>query len=271
MDGPAGGGPTRGAAIIAKPRGGQRFNTVCGQITGARAWAALKSLDDSWPEDRVTVQLVIGNKNYSSWSLRPWLLMRVKDIAFEEVLIPLYQTDSQQRLRSLGTSGKVPVLIDGALSIWDSLAITEYLAETFPEAGIWPRTTAARARARSISAEMHSGFNALRAQMPMNLRVSRPWAGRTPESLADISRITALWEDCLCRFGGGTEPFLFGSFSAADAFFAPVVTRLTTYSVPLSPTCQQYVEAIQALPALQEWTAAAVAEPWRIAASEIDG
>jgi glutathione S-transferase len=220
------------------------------------------------------MKLVIGNKNYSSWSLRPWLLMKLKNIPFEEVLVPLYQADSKARQLAYSAAGKVPVLIDGDCTIWDSLAIAEYLAERFPQRHLWPSEIGARALARSVSAEMHAGFGHLRAKMPMNLRVSHPQQGRTPEVLADIARICAIWEDCRARYGSDddgarTRPFLFGDFTIADAFFAPVVTRFLSYAVPLSPVCARYVEAVRALPAMNEWYQAGMVERERLAICEI--
>ncbi|MES2683164.1 MAG: glutathione S-transferase family protein [Pseudomonadota bacterium] len=213
------------------------------------------------------MKLVIGNKNYSSWSLRPWLLMQVLDLPFEEVLIPLYQPGSRETLLTLTPSGKVPTLIDGELVIWDSLAIVEYLAEQYPGVAVWPADAEARATARCVAAEMHAGFAALRNHMPMNLRASHPGKGHTPEVLADIARITELWLDCRARFGS-EGPFLFGPFSAADAFYAPVVTRFLSYGVSLPAVCREYVEAVRTLPAMQVWYAAGIAETDRIAASE---
>ncbi|MDE2149564.1 MAG: glutathione S-transferase family protein [Gammaproteobacteria bacterium] len=214
------------------------------------------------------MKLIIGNKNYSSWSLRPWLLLRAAGIEFEEVLIPLYREDSKARQLAYSPAGKVPALIDGEITVWDSLAIVEYLAEKFPDRGIWPRDPAARTRARSICAEMHSGFPALRNSMPMNLRGRHPGCGRTPETLADIARIVAVWEDCRAYFGAGGA-FLFGAFCAADVFYAPVVTRFVTYDVQLPPTAAAYRDAVLALSALREWTAAGATEPERIAMSEL--
>lgn len=213
------------------------------------------------------MKLVIGNKNYSSWSLRPWLLMRVLDLPFEEELIPLYEPDSKPRLLERAPHGKVPALHDGDLVIWDSLAIVEYLAEQYPGVEVWPHDTDARALARSVACEMHSGFSALRSHMPMNLRAALPGKGRRPEVIEDIERIQDLWQDCRERFGE-RGPFLFGAFSAADAFFAPVVTRFVTYDVPLVGVCADYRDTILGLPALQEWYAAGVAETARIPASE---
>jgi glutathione S-transferase len=213
------------------------------------------------------MKLIIGNKNYSSWSLRAWLLMRVNSIAFDEERIPLDLANSKASILTYSAAGKVPVLIDGDTTVWDTLAITEYLAEKFPSLPIWPQEAKARAQARSVSAEMHSGFAALRAAMPMNCRGSYPDKGINAESLADIARITALWQQCRERFGGEGE-FLFGKFSAADAFFAPVTARFITYAVPLTPVGESYVKAVSALPAMREWVAAGTAESETIAADE---
>jgi glutathione S-transferase len=206
--------------------------------------------------------LVVGNKNYSSWSLRPWLAMRQAAIAFDETVIPLYRADSKPALLRHSPAGKVPVLKHGSRTVWDSLAIMEYLAESFPAAGLWPNDAAAHALARSISAEMHAGFAALRATMPMNLREQLRGRGRGGAA-ADIERVTAIWRDCRARFGE-RGPFLFGAFSIADAMYAPVATRFRTYGVELDPTCQAYADAVLALPAFLEWQAAAREEPWVI-------
>ena len=203
--------------------------------------------------------LVIGNKNYSSWSLRPWLAMRMAGIPFREVRIPLYTPDSSAALSTWSPSGRVPLLQDGTLKVWESLAIGEYLAERFPDAGLWPRSREARAVARSVSAEMHSGFAALRSAMPMNIRQRHPDSGRTPECLRDIGRVLAIWRDCRARFGEGGN-FLFGRFSIADAMYAPVVLRFRTYGVALDGAAKGYADAVMALPALQEWVADAEQE-----------
>lgn len=214
------------------------------------------------------MRLVIGNKNYSSWSLRPWLLMREKHIAFEEIRVPLARADTREALLRYSPSAKVPVLIDASLTVWDSLAIIEYLAEAYPRSGIWPARPTARATARAVSAEIHSSFAALREAMPMNLRVQHPGCGHTPAAMRDVTRIVAIWEDCLARHHG-EGAFLFGGFCAADAMYAPAVTRFATYGVELPPASAAYCAAIRALPAMREWTAAALTEPERIAASEI--
>lgn len=200
--------------------------------------------------------LVIGNKNYSSWSLRPWLAMKQSGIAFDESRIPLYQPQSKAQLLEHSPAGKVPVLHDADITVWDSLAICEYLAERFPQSSLWPQDARDRAHARAVSAEMHSGFPNLRSCMPMNLRSSYPGRGHTPEVDAEIARIAAMWSDCRERHAA-RGPFLFGVFSIADAMYAPVATRFITYAVDLPPVCAQYVERLRALPALQAWYAAA--------------
>ncbi len=201
-----------------------------------------------------TPTLIIGNRNYSSWSLRPWLAMKQLGIAFQEVRIPLYGPGYKEELLRYNPAGKVPCLIDGATRVWDSLAILEYLAESHRE--LWPAAPAARAVARTISAEMHSGFAALRQNMPMNVRKRFPGKGHTTEALADVARVKAIWSDCRARFNG-TGPFLFGRFSAADAMYAPVVLRFRTYEVALPADCRAYAEAMLALSAMVEWIDAA--------------
>ena len=203
--------------------------------------------------------LVIGNKAYSSWSLRPWLLMKQAGIGFEEVRLSLYAEDAKRKLLQHSPTGKVPVLKDGDLTVWDSLAICEYLAERHPEKQLWPAQPAARARARSISAEMHSGFANLRSQMPMNVRREIPGRARTPDVAAEVARIEAIWNECRGRHGAD-GPFLFGAFSIADAMYAPVASRFRTYGVALAGAGTQYVAAIHALPAMREWIAGAHAE-----------
>ncbi|BAM89170.1 putative glutathione S-transferase [Bradyrhizobium oligotrophicum S58] len=213
----------------------------------------------------MTLKLVIGNKNYSSWSMRPWLALRGCDIAFEEIVIPLYTDDPADKARILSHSpaGKVPVLIDGAITVWDSLAIIEYLAERFPEAGLWPADAAARAQARSVSAEMHSGFQALRNECPMNLhRPLRP-VELSADAKANIARVEEIWRDCRARYGAG-GPFLFGRFGGADAMFAPVVTRLHTFAVPVAADTRAYMDTMMAMPAFAEWVKDGLAETWTI-------
>lgn len=200
--------------------------------------------------------LFVGNKNYSSWSLRAWLALKVLGIPFEEKYIPLYRADSKARILEHSPSGKVPCLVDGATTVWDSLAILEYLAERHPS--LWPADRAERARARAVSAEMHSGFPNLRQHMSMNVRRRYPGKGRTPEVLEEIARIEAMW-------AAARTPFLFGGFTAADAMYAPVVLRFRTYAVELRGAARGYYDAVLALPAMQEWIDAAGREAEAIA------
>jgi glutathione S-transferase len=217
----------------------------------------------------MALTLVIGNKNYSSWSMRPWLAMKVTGIAFDEVVISLDAPDFKQRLSKISGTGKVPALVGGNVAVWESLAILEYLAETFPQAGLWPADAQARAHARAIASEMHAGFVPLRRHCPMN--IWRPVKRRelTPDVSANVRRIDAMWTDCRMRFGGG-GPFLFGKFSAADAMYAPVVSRFHTYAVDVGPAAAAYMDAVMALPAWAEWTTAAIKEPWVLPADEPD-
>jgi len=203
------------------------------------------------------LKLVIGDHNYSSWSLRPWLVLKQAGLPFETVRIRLRESGTKAEIYKYSPSGKVPCLIDGEVIAWDSLAICEYLAERKPS--LWPASSQARAEARCISAEMHSGFGALRHSMPMEIHASKPYDGRTPEVAADIARIVSIWESCRSRFAKDGD-FLFGSFSIADAMFAPVVWRFLTYAVELPPASRAWVETMCALPAMQEWRAAALAE-----------
>jgi glutathione S-transferase len=217
--------------------------------------------------------LVIGNKNYSSWSLRGWLMAKIAGIDFEEVLVPLDLPESQASIRKHSPSGKVPVLLHRGLAIWESLAIAEYLNDLKPEASLWPPAVAARAHARSVSSEMHAGFVELRTNMPMNIRASYPGKGMTPAVRAEIERIAGLWRDCRKRFAGAApkdDGFLFGAFGAADAMYAPVVTRFRTYGVKLDSDTEAYCEAVLAHPAMKEWSDAAKNEPWLIASAELD-
>lgn len=203
--------------------------------------------------------LIIGNKNYSSWSLRPWLLMRHLGLPFREVRIALYTPESKDQIRRYSPSGKVPCLVDGALAVWDSLAICEYLAERHADLHAWPEDRAARAVARAMSAEMHSGFQNLRSNMSMNCRRRFPGLGRTVEVAGEIERIQRSWSEARERHAGD-GPFLFGKFSVADAMYAPVVLRFRTYAVQLTPVCREYADTILALPAMQQWLADAEAE-----------
>ena len=196
--------------------------------------------------------LVIGNKNYSSWSMRPWVLMRQLGIAFEERKLRFHSTEWDAEIERWSPSRLVPVLWRGSQSVWDSLAIMETLHEWHPEKNVWPRDDSARAFARSIAAEMHSGFRDLRASMPMNIRSAHPGKGMTPEVKANIERIERLWGEARGRFGAG-GPFLFGAFSAADAMYAPVVMRFRTYGVSPGPEAARYCEAMLAAPGVRAW------------------
>ncbi len=210
--------------------------------------------------------LVITNKNYSSWSLRPWIMMRHAGISFTESLVVLFSDDFRGQVRghpgAANAPGQVPVLLDDGEAIWGSLAILEYLAEKFPDRGLWPADMMMRAKARSGAGEMHSGFAALRNALPMNIRLEPKAISLSDEVLADAARIEDLWAECLARnLDGG--PFLFGAFGNIDAMYAPVVNRLHVYKVPVSTTSRAYMDAVMALPAWLEWDAAARAEPWQ--------
>jgi glutathione S-transferase len=208
----------------------------------------------------MTLKLVIGNKNYSSWSMRPWLALRASNIAFEEIFIPLYTGQADKdRILAFTRSGKVPTLVDGDLTIWDSLAIIEYVAERFPQSRLWPEDRASRAHARSISAEMHSGFVTLRSECGMNLHRPVGAIALSDAARADIARVQQIWIECRERHSK-SGPFLFGAFSGADAMFAPVVHRFLTYAIGVAPQVKDYMNAMTALPAFQEWTRAGLAE-----------
>ena len=213
------------------------------------------------------MKLVIGNRNYSSWSVRPWLVLTHFGIPFEEELALLSGDGWKEALRRKSPTARVPVLVDGDLVIPETVAIIEYLAERYPDRGIWPAEREARALARAAAAEMHAGFTALRGAAPMNLRASLP--GRIPYDKveADLERLEALWDGLLARSGG---PYLFGSFTAADAMFAPVAGRIRTYELPVSDTAAGYVDAIYALPAFQSLLSEAAAEPWTVERDELD-
>ncbi len=194
--------------------------------------------------------LVIGNKTYSSWSLRPWLLMRALEIPFTETVIPLDLPESSAAIRAHSPSGRVPVLIDGDIKVWESLAIIEYLADRFPRIAVWPGDPAARAHARSVAAEMHAGFVALREACPMNLGKRFAARDRGEACARDVERITAIFREARSRFGAG-GPFLYGAFTAADAMYAPVLTRFDTYQIPTDSTARAYSDAVFGLPAFQ--------------------
>jgi glutathione S-transferase len=218
----------------------------------------------------MTLKLVIGNQNYSSWSMRPWIALKVAGIAFEERLVPLGDPDFKRVLLQISPAGKVPVLADGDVHVWESLAILEYLAEKFPDAGLWPAEAGARAHARSIAAEMHAGFLPLRRECPMNMR--RPRRGRelSAQTQADVARIDALWTACRAHFASDGS-FLFGrTFGAADAMYAPVVSRFSTYDINVGPASRGYMDAVMSLPAWAQWRTAALAEPWVLPEDEVD-
>ncbi|HUH85885.1 MAG TPA: glutathione S-transferase family protein [Stellaceae bacterium] len=204
--------------------------------------------------------IYIGNKNYSSWSLRGWLMLKHTGAGFTEEVIALDEAGTRANILRHSPSARVPALKQGEFVVWESLAIGEYLAELFPAAQLWPKPATARAVARAASSEMHAGFATLRSHLPMNIRSSFPNRGVTPEAQADINRITALWRDCRRRFGEDGE-FLFGAFTIADAMFAPVVSRFRTYKIELDDEAQRYADAVWALPMMQEWAAAARNEP----------
>jgi glutathione S-transferase len=217
----------------------------------------------------MTLKLIIGNKNYSSWSMRPWIAMKVAGIAFDETVISLNDPNFKPTLLALSPAGKVPTLLDGDVHVWESLAILEYLAERFPNANLWPADRKARAHARVIANEMHAGFLPLRRHYPMN--IWRPVKKREPtaEVAANIKRIDEMWSHCRASFGL-SGPFLFGAFTAADAMYAPMVSRFHTYDVGVSGPARTYMDAIMALPAWSEWRAAALKETWVLAEDEVD-
>ncbi len=215
----------------------------------------------------MALHLIIGNKNYSSWSFRPWLALKVSGIAFDETVISLEAKDFKARVTALSGAGRVPVLLDGDVRIWESLAILEYLAEKFPAAGLWPTDVGARAHARAIASEMHAGFLPLRRHLPMN--VARPVKARALDDGAagDVARIDAIWSECRAKFGG---PFLFGPFGAADAMYGPVIWRFHSYAVGVSAAARDYMRAVMDLPAWAEWREAARRETWVLPHDEVD-
>jgi len=211
--------------------------------------------------------LIIGNKNYSSWSFRPWIAMKAVGIGFEERVISLNDPEFKRAIAPVSQNGKVPALDDDGVHVWESLAILEYLAEKFPHAGLWPADARARAHARAVAAEMHGGFAARRGECPMNFW--RPVKRRelSADALANVARIDAMWSECRLRYGG---PFLFGPFGAADAMYAPVVSRFHTYAVEVGERSRAYMDAVMALPAWREWKEAALKEPWILPFDEPD-
>ncbi len=217
----------------------------------------------------MTLKLIIGNKKYSSWSLRPWIAMTVAGIPFEDQVIPFESDEFKRDVGGVSGTGKVPVLIDGDIRVWESLAILEYLAEKFPAAGLWPNDVAARAHARAVANEMHAGFQALRSHLPMNVARIVIKRELTAPVVANVKRIEVLWTDCRARFGKN-GPFLFGAFCAADAMYAPVVSRFHTYAVDVAPDTRAYMNAVMTLPAWQQWVASGIKEPWLFADDEVD-
>lgn len=213
------------------------------------------------------MKLLIGNRNYSTWSLRPWLVLKHFEIPFEDEVLQLSGPRWRETLTERSPTGKVPVLIDGNLVIPETIAIIEYLADSFPDRIIWPEDRKDRALARAAAAEMHGGFSVLRSNAPMNLRSSHPGKVDLDAVRADLHRVETLWGGLLAKSGG---PYLFGAFSAADAMFAPLATRLRTYDLPVSDLAGRYVEAIYALPAFQAWLSMALQEPWVVDDDEID-
>jgi len=205
--------------------------------------------------------IVLGNKAYSSWSLRGWLALHHVGIPFDEIVIPLDQPETRAKILAHSPSGRVPCLLTPNGAVWDSLSIVEYLAENHPGAGLWPADPWARATARTAAAEMHAGFTDLRREMWMDLKSSRPTEGRTEAVAADIARISEIWQRCRAQFGHD-GPYLFGVFGAVDAMYAPVCARFATYDVDLDPVCGAYRDAILSHPGMVEWTKAGLAEPW---------
>jgi len=213
------------------------------------------------------LKLVIANKNYSSWSMRPWVLLRAAQIPFEEIPLKFDREVRVVGIERYSPTRKVPLLLVDDEPVWDSLAISETIAELFPDRRLWPQDARARQMARSVCAEMHSGFQALRSAMPMNIRARHPGKGMSPDSQRDIDRMISIWQSCRERFGAGGA-MLFGDFSIADAFFAPVAMRFMTYAVALPAAAQAYADALRALPAVREWMDAARGETHVVAADE---
>ncbi|HUS63066.1 MAG TPA: glutathione S-transferase family protein [Kofleriaceae bacterium] len=210
------------------------------------------------------LELLLGNKNYSSWSMRGYLAVAASGLPFRETVVPLFDDTTAGAIAAFSPSGLVPALRHGDIVVWDSLAIGEYVAELAPAAQLWPADRATRALARSVACEMHSGFTALRRDMPMNVRARRPGVGHTPEALASAARVMTIWREQRARHGAA-GPYLFGAFTIADVMYAPVATRFRTYGVELDGACQAYVDALFAHPQVAAWLAAAEAEPWSIA------
>jgi glutathione S-transferase len=213
--------------------------------------------------------LVIANKNYSSWSLRPWMALTMAGIPFDEKMVRFGEPQFGEEIRKISPAGKVPVLAHGKLVIWDSLAILEYLAETFPGKNLWPKSKAARAMARSVSNEIHSGFSSLRNACPMNLRRSPKPVAMSEAAKTDVARIEVLWRDCRKSHGKGGK-FLFGKFSIADAMYAPIVSRFETYAIPVANDTRAYMANLTSTRSFQAWKTEALKEPWIVPEDEVD-
>jgi len=215
------------------------------------------------------VHLVIANKAYSSWSMRPWLVMKHIGLEFSETVIPLRQPGSREKILAHSPSGKVPVLIDGDVTVWESVAIVSHLADVMPDAPIWPAGRTARAHAKAISLEMHGGFLALRQSCPMNFMKRMAKKDFGPDVSADVARVCAIWRDTRARFAGSDGEFLFGAFSAADAMYAPVVSRFDTYQIDVDAPAERYMQAVRTHPLYEAWRADGLAEPWSIPDYEV--
>jgi glutathione S-transferase len=217
------------------------------------------------------MHLYIGNKVYSSWSMRPWVVMKANNIAFKETLMELRAGDTADRIRKVSPSGKVPCLVDDDVTVWESLAILEYVADKFPDKDIWPKDVKARAHARAISSEMHASFQALRSHCPMAITQRFAAKPLPADVAANVARITAIWNEARAKFGAAQQgAFLYGDFSAADGMYAPVVSRFHTYGIKVDAVSQAYIDAMRAHPAYQAWVAEAVAEPWVLAQAETE-
>jgi glutathione S-transferase len=214
------------------------------------------------------LHLIIGNKNYSSWSLRPWMALTMAGIPFQETVIPLDTPETARLIAEHSGAGRVPVLHHGRQVVWESLAIMEYLAELFPEKHLWPKAVSARAVARAVANEMHAGFGALRSACPMNIRRPKKPVPLNEAALKDIARIEEIWRDCRARFGKGGK-FLFGKFSIADAMYAPVVSRFETYAIPVADETRSYMDSVLNTPAFAAWRDAALKESWIVPADEV--
>ncbi|MFY0612654.1 MAG: glutathione S-transferase family protein [Hyphomicrobiaceae bacterium] len=217
------------------------------------------------------MHLYIGNKLYSSWSLRPWIAMTALGIPFEETVIPLFKADFADRISEISAAGLVPVLVDGDIKVWETLAILEYLAEKYPDKNVWPADRQGRAHARAVSAEMHAGFSALRSACPMNLGKRFAGKDRGADVAANVSRLCAIVGEARERFGASADgPFLYGAFTAADAMYAPLLTRIDTYGIKVDDVTQAYIDAVLSSDTFGAWKTAALKEDWIVAEDEVD-